>query len=78
MVYNYAVNVNEKLTIKTPNVNSFADIKVEHKQTADCIINHSIYPDGTDITFTQLANKIIISSNKELIKNDDGTYSFKN
>ena len=77
-MFNYSVNANGNLVIKTPNVNSFADIKIEQKQTADCIINHSIYPDGTDVTFSQLANKIIISSNKELIKNDDGSYSFKN
>lgn len=77
-MFNYSVNVGEKLTIKTPNVQSFSDIKIEKKQTADCIINHSIYPDGTDVTFTQLADKIIISSNKELIQNNDGTYCFKN
>lgn len=77
-MFNYSVNVGEKLTIKTPNVQSFSDIKIEKKQTADCIINHSIYPDGTDVTFTQLSDKIIISSNKELIQNNDGTYCFKN
>lgn len=77
-MYNYSVNVGESITINTPNVKSLSDIKIEKKQTSDCIINHSIYPDGTDVTFTQLAGKIIISSNKELIKNDDGTYSFKN
>lgn len=76
-MYNYSVNVGESITINTPNVKSLLDIKIEKKQTSDCIINHSIYPDGTDVTFTQLAGKIIISSNKELIKNDDGTYSFK-
>lgn len=77
-MFNYSLNAGEKLTIKTPNVKSFSDIKIEKKQTSDCIINHSIYPDGTDITFTQLADKTIISSNKELVKNDDGTYSFMN
>jgi len=76
-MYNYSVNVGEKLVIKTPNVKSLSDIKIEHKQTSECIINHSVYPDGADITMTQLANKIIISSNKELVKNDDGSYSFK-
>ena len=70
-MFNYSVNIGEKLTIKTPNVKSLSDIKIEHKQA-------SIYPDGTDVTFSQLCDKIIISSNKELIKNDDGTYSFKN
>ena len=55
----------------------YLDLRCKAEQF-DCIINHSIYPDGTDVTFTQLADKIIISSNKELVKNDDGTYSFKN
>lgn len=77
-MFNYSLNVGENLTIKTPGVKSLSDIKIENKQTSDCIINHSIYPDGTDVTFTQLADKIIISSNKELVKNDDGTYSFMN
>ncbi len=76
-MYNYSVNIDEKFVIKTPNVKSLSDIKVEHKQTEDCIINHSIYPNGADITMIQLTNKIVISSNKELIKNNDGTYSFK-
>ena len=77
-MFNYSVNVGEKLTIKTPNVKSLSDIKIEHKQTADCIINHSVYPDGTDVTFSQLCNKIIISSNKELIKNDNRVINAKN
>lgn len=76
-MYNYSINADEKITIKTPDVQSLNDIKIENKQTDECIINHSIYPDGTDVTFTQFANKIIISSNKELIKNEDNTYSFK-
>lgn len=73
----YSVKVGEKLVIKTPNVKNFSDIKIEHKQDEECIINHSIYPDGTDVTFTQLANKTIIASNKELVQNDDGSFHFK-
>ena len=76
-MFNYSINANEKFIIKTPFVKSLTDIKTEIKQTAECNINHSIYPNGIDITMTQLANKIIISSNKELVKNDDNTYSFK-
>lgn len=66
-----------KVVIKTPKVNNFDEIKKEIKSSNDCIINHSIYPNGLDITMSQLADRIIISSNKELLKNDDGTYSFK-
>lgn len=77
-MYNYSINANEQMTIKTPKVKSFSDIKIDIKESKDCIVNHSIYPDGTDVTFTQLAGKIIISSNKELVKNNDDTYSFIN
>jgi hypothetical protein len=76
-MYNYVLKADDKMTINTPNVKSIDDIKKEIKQTPECIINHSIYPDGLDITFTQYADRIIISSNKELFKNDDGSYSYK-
>ena len=77
-MYNYSFVTNDgDMVIKTPKVDNFNDIKKELKQTNDCIINHSIYPNGLDVTISQLADKIIVSSNKELLKNDDGTYSFK-
>ena len=77
-MYNYSFNIADgDVVIKTPKVNNFNDIKKDIKHTSDCIINHSVYPNGLDITMSQLVDKIIISSNKELIKNDDGTYSFK-
>lgn len=78
-MYNYSFSeADGKVVIKTPKVENFDDIKKDIKQTADCVINHSIYPNGLDITMSQLSDKIIISSNKKLVKNDDGTYSFKN
>lgn len=77
-MYNYSFNSNDgNIVIKTPKVDNFNDIKKDIKQTVDCIINHSVYPNGLDITMSQLSDKIIISSNKELLKNNDGTYSFK-
>lgn len=77
-MFNYSfTSTDGKITIKTPKVDNFNDIKKDIKQTVDCIINHSVYPNGLDITMSQLSDKIIISSNKELVKNDDGTYSFK-
>ncbi len=77
-MYNYSFNSSDgNIVIKTPKVDNFSDIKKEIKQSVDCVINHSIYPNGLDITMSQLSDKIIISSNKELLKNNDGTYSFK-
>lgn len=76
-MYNYSfTEADGNVVIKTPKVNNFSDIKKDIKQSEDCIINHSIYPNGLDITMSQLSDKIIISANKELVKNDDGTYSF--
>ena len=77
-MYNYSFKSTDgEIIINTPKVDNLSDITKEFKQTSDCIINHSIYPNGLDITMSQLADKIILSSNKELLKNDDGTYSFK-
>lgn len=77
-MYNYSFSETDgNVVIKTPKVNNFNDIKKDIKQTNDCIINHSIYPNGLDITMSQLADKIIISSNKKLLKNTDGSYSFE-
>ena len=77
-MFNYSfTNADGNVVIKTPKVNSLNDIKKDVKQDAECIVNHSIYPNGLDITMSQLVDKIIISSNKKLIKNEDGSYSFE-
>jgi hypothetical protein len=78
-MYNYSFTENDgAIKIITPKVNSLKDVKIETKQTNECIINHSIYPNGLDITMTQLANKILISANHKLVKNDDGSFIFEN
>lgn len=66
-----------EVTIKTPKVANFSDIKKDIKSTEFCVINHSIYPNGLDVTINQLYDKIVISSNKKLFKNEDGSYSFE-
>ena len=74
MVYNYSVNPGESFNIKTPGNHSFDDIIKDIKSNGEIIINHSLYPDGFEIKMTQLADKIIITTNKELIKNSDEFY----
>lgn len=77
-MFNYSfTEADGEIVIKTPKVDKFDDIKKDLKQTSDCIINHSIYPNGLDITMSQLSDKILISSNKRLLKNADGSYSFE-
>ena len=77
MVYNYSVNPGESFNIKTPKNHSFDDIIKDIQSNGEIIINHSLYPDGFEIKMTQLADKIIITTNKELIKNSDGFYYIK-
>lgn len=77
MVYNYSINPGESFKIKTPGNHAFNDIVKNVKSDGQVIINHSLYPNGFDVKMTQLYNKIIITTNMELIENDDGSYSIK-
>lgn len=77
MVYNYVVKPNETFNIKTPGNHSFSDISTNIKNDKDIIINESLYPNGFKIKMTQLANKIVFTTNMELIKHDDGFYYIK-
>lgn len=75
MVFNKTLKPGQSLIIKTPGNHSFDDISKHLKSNGEVIINHSLYPDGFEIKMTQMANKIIITSNMELIENDDGSFS---
>lgn len=76
-MYNYSFNENGKFSIKTPQVNSFSDIKTESKQSSDCIITHAVYPNGLDLNITLLAGKLLITSNRKLIQKDINSYEFE-
>lgn len=54
----------------------FKEIKQEIlKQTPECIHRRSIYPNGFILETEQYSNKIVIRTNWELLKNDDGSFS---
>lgn len=74
MAYNYSVKIGETFNIKTPN-NTTVDVSL--KTDGKININHSIYPDGFEITMTQMNNRINITTNMELIKHNDGFYYIK-
>lgn len=76
-MFNYSVKLGESFNIKTPGNHSFDDITKNIKSDGQIIINHSLYPNGFEIKMTQLVNKIIITTNMELVKNDDGSYTIK-
>lgn len=75
MVFNKTIKPGQSLKIKTPGNHSFDDITKNLKSDGEIIINHSLYPDGFEIKMTQLPNKIIVTTNMELIENEDGSYS---
>lgn len=75
MVYNYIVHIGESFNIKTPFNHTLDDITKNIKTDGKIIINDSLYPNGFKIKMTQLADKIIITTNMELIKNNDGSFS---
>ena len=77
MVYNYSVKQGESFNIKTPGSHTLNDINKNIGSDGEIIINHSLYPNGFEIKMTQLADKIIITTNKELVKNSNGSYSIK-
>ena len=78
MVYNYSIHLGESFNIKTPGNHSFEDITKLIKSDGNIIINHSLYPDGFEIKITQIDTlQINITTNMELVKNEDGCYSIR-
>ena len=74
-MYNYFVNPGESFNIKTPGNHSFDDITKLLKSDGEVNINHSLYPNSFEIKLTQIrTSKIIITTNMELVKHDDGYY----
>ena len=77
MVYNYTVHPGESFNIKTPGNHIFSDVTKNIKSDGEIIINDSEYPSGFKIKMTQFENKILFTTNMELIKQDDGFYYIK-
>nr|DAF69107.1 MAG TPA: hypothetical protein [Bacteriophage sp.] len=74
-MYEYTVTTGQKSTIFTPGCNNFSDIDTEVVSYDGYSILKSTYPNGLYVEMHQYADKIIIKSNRELIKNDDGTFT---
>lgn len=68
LVYNYRVLPGENFNIKTPGTHSLKDVDIKLKTDGEININNSLYPNGFKITMTQMANRINITTNMELIK----------
>lgn len=78
MVFNKTLRPGQSMKIKTPGNHSIDDIGKHLKSNGEVIINHSLYPDGFEVKMTQIGtDKIIVTTNMELIENDDGSFSIK-
>lgn len=77
-MYTYTfTNTNGNLSIKTPHVDKFSDIKIELEKTDECIESHYEYPNGLILDITQYADKIIWVSNKRIILLENGSLGFE-
>lgn len=75
-MYKYVLT-SGNVSIKTPKVNNFSDIKISIKQFPDHIENHSEYPNGLVLDMYEYADKIEYISNKKLIVLDDFSIGFE-
>lgn len=76
-MYIYKFKPGDNICIKTPHVNSFDEIQIKQNQSAECITNHSKYPNGLELDITQFADKVIISSNKRIILSGNNELTFE-
>lgn len=75
-MYQYSTtSKDDSIQINTPGITSNKDITVVSTTKDDCIITKSTYPNGFCIESIQYANKIVLKCNRELIKNEDGSYT---
>ena len=73
-MFEYTFSIGETKII-TPFVDNLNDIKKTITQTSEYVKNVSTYPNGFIIEMVQYSDRIEVKSNKELIANDDGSYS---
>ena len=73
----YIIGKDTDFTLNTPFVSDFSQIKNKAEQFPDKILLHSEYPNGLILDMTQTAEQIVVCSNMELIKADDGSYNVR-
>lgn len=76
-MYKYTFSGPWNINIKTPKVNSFADIKKEMNQFPDRIESHFEYPNGLILDTVTYADHIEYISNKKLIVLEDFSIAFE-
>ena len=75
-MYKYILN-SGTVTIKTPKVDNFSDIKITSTQYSDRIEKHSVYPNGLILDIIQYSDHVEYISNKKLIVLEDLSIAFE-
>lgn len=76
-MYKYTFKGPGSISIKTPKVEKFSDIKIDLKQFPDHIENHSEYPNGLVLDMIEYADRIEYISNKKLVVLEDLSIAFE-
>lgn len=62
-------------SISAPWITDMSQVKTESAQTPTKITMRATYPNGVILDITQEATKSTIYSNRQLIQNEDGSYT---
>lgn len=71
----YMIGKGVELKIRTPGAKDFSQIKTKTIQKEGCNLLQADYPDGLHLEIEQHADKIVVYSNKELMQNEDGSFT---
>ncbi|WP_298733533.1 hypothetical protein [uncultured Subdoligranulum sp.] len=74
MKYIYAVEPGTNMKISTPGVTDFQSIKKEVQMFPNRVENHSVYPNGFEITMIQYADSIAVGTNMPLEPDGNGGF----
>lgn len=74
MKYIYSFGAGTNIKISTPGVTDFNSIKRDIRQFPDRTENHSVYPNGFEITMIQYADSIAVGTNMPLEPDGNGGF----
>lgn len=75
-MYTYIIQgENLKVSVSAPWLSDMSPVKTEPTQTPEKITMRATYPNGVVLEIVQEATQATICSNRQLIQNEDGSYS---
>lgn len=74
-MYIYMITEGEELKIHTPNTEDLSKVKKKSIMKPDCSLLQLDYPSGLHLEIETHADRIIFYSNRQLIRNPDGSFT---